>query len=189
MTAPVPFSGGGAWWSEPAALPFPAFPTTGAIPAAGTAPNGGIPKGKSPAPLATPLAAPSPAPAAAVVVRTSLELLDLRMGGSPLLLLPASPAPPRPFCPALAAAAWWASVAAMGRAERVSGAGEETLVETAAWRAMREGSCSFVSFYYSLEIDILGYNGNAMQSGVAQEGGGRVYHLARLPGYPNLTAH
>ena len=130
----VPFSGGGAWWSEPAAFPFPAVPN---VPAGTVPPNGGIPKGNSPVPL------PAATPPAVAVVRTSLELLDLRMGGSPLLL-PASPVPPRPFCPA--AAAWWASVAAMGRAERVSGAGEEALVETAAWRAGREGSCSFAPF-------------------------------------------
>ena len=129
----VPFSGGGALWSEPAAFPFPAVPT-GTVP-----PNGGIPKGNSPAPL------PAATPPAVAVVRTSLELLDLRMGGSPLLL-PDSPVPPRPLCPA--AAAWWASVAAMGRAERVSGAGEEALVETAAWRARREGSCSLLHLLF-----------------------------------------
>ena len=114
------FGGGITNWH-----PFPVVPTgmpvvpTGMLP---VVPNGmlpGVPNGNI-------------APAA-VVVRTSLELLDLLIGAaSPLLPTPPPPPPPKPFWAAAAAAAWWARVAVMGSAERASGAGDEALVETAA---------------------------------------------------------
>ena len=77
------------------------------------------------------------APAAAVptivAVRTSLELLALLMGAGPLMPKPPQPPPIPPFWAAVAAAAaCWARFAAMGSAERASGAGDEALVETAA---------------------------------------------------------
>ena len=111
---------------QPPPLPFPVVPN--GMPGV---PNGmpGVPTGNT-------------APAVPPVVRTSLELLDLLMGASPFSpLLP--PPPPDPFWCAVfgTAAALWARVAAaMGGgqgAERASGAGDETLVETGACGTLR----------------------------------------------------